>query len=53
MDAPALATFADYFADLPDPRTAPALRHGLLDVVTIAVCALRLLRSREHCWDTV
>jgi predicted transposase YbfD/YdcC len=40
MDALALATVADYFVDLPDPRTGPALRHDLLDVVTIAVCAV-------------
>jgi predicted transposase YbfD/YdcC len=40
MDAPALATVAGYFVDLPDPRTGPALRHDLLDVVTIAVCAV-------------
>jgi hypothetical protein len=40
MDALALATVADYFVDLPDPRTGPALRHALLDVVTIAVCAV-------------
>jgi predicted transposase YbfD/YdcC len=40
MDAPALATVADYFADLPDPRTGPAVRHVLLDIVTVAVCAV-------------
>src|SRR5829696_5649305 len=40
MDAPTLATVADYFVDLPDPRTGPAVRHELLDVVTIAVCAV-------------
>lgn len=30
----------DHFADLPDPRTGPATRHHLLDIVTIAVCAV-------------
>jgi predicted transposase YbfD/YdcC len=40
MDALALTTVADYFVDLPDPRAGPALRHELLDVVTIAVCAV-------------
>jgi predicted transposase YbfD/YdcC len=40
MDVPTLATVADYFVDLPDPRTGPAVRHELLDVVTIAVCAV-------------
>ena len=40
MDVPALATVADSFVDLPDPRTGPAVRHELLDVVTIAVCAV-------------
>jgi len=30
----------DHFADLPDPRTGPATRHRLLDIVTIAVCAV-------------
>jgi predicted transposase YbfD/YdcC len=40
MDAPALATVADYVADLPDLRTGPAVRHVLLDIVTVAVCAV-------------
>ena len=40
MDTPALTTVAAYFTDLPDPRTGPALRHELLDIVTIAVCAV-------------
>jgi len=40
MDALALTTVADYFVDLPDPRTGPALRHDLLDIVVIAVCAV-------------
>lgn len=30
----------DHFADLPDPRTGRATRHRLLDLVTIAVCAV-------------
>jgi hypothetical protein len=40
MDTPALATVADHFVDLPDPRTGPAVRHVLLDIVTIEVCAV-------------
>ncbi len=31
---------ADCFCDLVDPRIARARRHGLLDIVTIAVCAV-------------
>lgn len=34
-----LTTIADSFADLPALRTGAALRHDLLGVVTIAVCA--------------
>jgi predicted transposase YbfD/YdcC len=40
MDALALTTVADYFVDLPDPRTGPALRHDLLDIVAVAICAV-------------
>jgi predicted transposase YbfD/YdcC len=40
MDPLALVALPDYFGDVPDPRSGPALRHGLLDVVTIAVCAV-------------
>jgi len=29
-----------YFEELPDPRDGPALRHQLLDVVVIAICAV-------------
>lgn len=29
-----------YFADLPDPRVERTKRHGLLDIVTIALCAV-------------
>ena len=32
--------FATHFATLPDPRTGPAIRHELLDLVTIAICAI-------------
>ncbi len=31
---------AEHFADLPDPRTGPAQRHLLLDILVIALCAL-------------
>ncbi len=40
MDPLALPSVRDYFADLPDPRTGPALRHDLLDVVTVTVLAV-------------
>jgi predicted transposase YbfD/YdcC len=30
----------DHFAELPDPRVERTKRHGLLDLVTIAVCAV-------------
>ena len=30
----------DHFADLPDPRIDRTKRHGLLDIVTIALCAV-------------
>ena len=34
------AALRAHFADLPDPRSGPALRHELLDVVTIAILAV-------------
>jgi predicted transposase YbfD/YdcC len=40
MDPLAGCSFQAHFAALPDPRTGPATRHALLDVVTIAVCAV-------------
>lgn len=40
MDPLALVSLPEYFGDLPDPRTGPAVRHDLLDIVTIAVCAV-------------
>lgn len=36
----AAASLLARLADLPDPRSGPALRHRLLDVVAIAVCAV-------------
>lgn len=30
----------DHFRDLPDPRAAPAKRHQLLDIITLAICAV-------------
>lgn len=35
-----LPRIAAAFGDLTDPRTGPALRHPLLDVLTIALCAV-------------
>jgi predicted transposase YbfD/YdcC len=32
--------FRDHFADLPDPRIDRCKRHALLDVVTVALCAV-------------
>ena len=40
MDPLALVSLPAYFGDVPDPRTGPALRHDLLDVVTVAVSAV-------------
>lgn len=40
MDPLAGSSFRTHFADLPDPRTSPATRHRLLDIVTIALCAV-------------
>ena len=40
MSALTGSTLCAAFADLPDPRSGPALRHQLLDVVTIAVLAV-------------
>lgn len=40
MDALAGAALRAHFADLPDPRSGPAVRHELLDIVTIAVLAV-------------
>ena len=35
-----LPTFADCFADLPDPRNVEQCDHLLLDTLFIAVCAV-------------
>jgi predicted transposase YbfD/YdcC len=40
MDPSPTASLRAHFADLPDPRRGPALRHDLLDVVTLAICAV-------------
>lgn len=40
MDPLALSGILAHFADLPDPRVDRAKRHGLLDVVAIALCAV-------------
>ena len=40
MDPLPAASLRAHLADLPDPRTGPAVRHELLDVVTIAVLAV-------------
>jgi predicted transposase YbfD/YdcC len=40
MDAFPVASLRAHFAALPDPRSGPAIRHELLDVVTVAVLAV-------------
>ena len=40
MDARPPCAIADHFVDLPDPRIDRARRHELLDIVTIALCAV-------------
>ena len=40
MDPVAGASLRAHFAALPDPRVARTRRHALLDVVTLAVCAI-------------
>ena len=40
MPPPPTARILDHFRDLEDPRVSPATRHQLLDIVTIAVCAV-------------
>ena len=40
MDPLAACAFRAHFADLPDPRVDRCKRHGLLNVVTIALCAV-------------
>jgi predicted transposase YbfD/YdcC len=40
MDSLPAAALRAHFAALPDPRSGPALRHELLDIVTIAILAV-------------
>lgn len=40
MDPLPAASLRAHFAALPDPRSGPALRHDLLDIVTVAVLAV-------------
>jgi predicted transposase YbfD/YdcC len=40
MSTPAGASIRDHFAALPDPRIDRTKRHDLLDVITIALCAV-------------
>jgi predicted transposase YbfD/YdcC len=40
VDPPSGCAVAEHFADLPDPRIDRCKRHGLLEVVTIALCAV-------------
>ena len=40
MEPQPVPSFAGHFATWPDPRTGPAIRHELLDLVTIAICAV-------------
>lgn len=40
MDEPARLVIHRFFAELPDPRIERTKRHALLDIITIAVCAI-------------
>jgi predicted transposase YbfD/YdcC len=40
MDQPPTTTISVFFGDLPDPRIDRTKRHELLDILTIAVCAV-------------
>jgi predicted transposase YbfD/YdcC len=40
MPLPAACGFHHHFADLPDPRVDRTKRHALLDIITIALCAV-------------
>jgi predicted transposase YbfD/YdcC len=40
VDPLAGCAFREHFADLPDPRVDRCKRHGLLEVVTVALCAV-------------
>jgi predicted transposase YbfD/YdcC len=40
MDGPSRLSIRDHFATLPDPRVDRAKRHDLLDILTIALCAV-------------
>src|SRR5215211_8043880 len=47
MDPFPAASPRAHCGDVPDPRSGPALRHDLLDVVTIAICAVLCGASQE------
>jgi predicted transposase YbfD/YdcC len=40
MDQPVSPSLREYFAALPDPRLDRTKRHQLLDIITIAICAV-------------
>src|SRR3712207_9544670 len=40
MDEPPRLSFCEHFAELADPRIERSKRHQLLDIVTIALCAV-------------
>src|SRR5438093_11723551 len=40
MDQPVSPSLREYFAALPDPRIERTKRHQLLDIITIASCAV-------------
>ncbi|MGD9895045.1 MAG: ISAs1 family transposase [Dehalococcoidia bacterium] len=40
MDEPPRLSLRDHFASLPDPRIERSKRHSLLDILTIALCAV-------------
>ena len=40
MDEPVGGSLREHFATLPDPRVERTRRHELLDIITIAICAV-------------
>lgn len=40
MSEPLSSSIEQHFGDMPDPRTGPAVRHLLIDIISIAICAV-------------
>lgn len=47
MDSQPPLSLAHHFRDLPDPRLSPLCDHDLLDIITIAICAVI---CGQHAW---